>query len=148
MCPLQGCLLSAALAWCLWPCPHQLWLLSPAVMKRTSRLSRTCFPTWTGKLSVLCLKPREGTKMLPSIPCCKWVKSPRPTCGPWLRSTDPWTCPPRAPQGHHPHKIPMKDHPHTLSLDICAAPSHIFWGCMWVFDSRQAVLFIVAGAQS
>lgn len=85
--------------------------------------------------------------MLPSIPCCKWVKSPRPTCGPWLHTTDPWTCPPRAPRGRHPHKIPMKDHPHTPSLDICVAPSHIFWGCMWIFGSRQAVLFIVAGGQ-
>lgn len=62
-------------------------------------------------------------------------------------TTDPWTCPPKAPQGHHPQKIPMKDHPHTPSLDICVAPFYLFWGCMWIFGSRQAVLFIVGGEQ-
>lgn len=81
--------------------------------------------------------------MLPSIPCCKWVKSPRPTCGPWIHTTDLGLAHPGLPHGHHPHKILMKDIYVPPSLDICAAPSHLFQGCMWVFGSRQAVLFIV-----
>lgn len=77
--------------------------------------------------------------MLPSILCCKWVKSPRPTCGPWLHTTDPWTCPSRAPQGHHPHKIPMKDHPHTLPwTSVPPLPTYFGDACGFLVLGRQS----------
>lgn len=64
--------------------------------------------------------------MPPSTPCCRWVKSPRPSCSSGAHTTGPWTCPLRVAQGHCPHKIPMKDHPCTLPwtsvppLPICS----------------------------
>lgn len=46
--------------------------------------------------------------MLPSIPCCKWVKSPRPTCAPWLTPLTLGLAHPRLPRVTIPKRFQWK----------------------------------------
>ncbi|KAG7468759.1 toll-interacting protein [Solea senegalensis] len=60
--------------WCPWRSPGPCRSSGPRfrrAARTTSRLCRTCSPTWTRKWSVLCSTLSRETRTLPSTHCCR-----------------------------------------------------------------------------
>lgn len=85
--------------------------------------------------------------MLPSIPCCKWVKSPRPTCALWLTPLTLGLAHPRLPRVTIPKRFQWKTiHVPLPWTSVLPLPTYFGDACGFLVLGRQSSSLLVGNS--
>lgn len=85
--------------------------------------------------------------MLPSIPCCKWVKNPRPTCAPWLTPLTLGLAHPRLPRVTIPKRFQWKTiHVPLPWTSVLPLPTYFGDACGFLVLGRQSSSLLVGNS--